>query len=511
MPVYDPNLNFVGSSGYDVNGNPLTTGPRYPSPSTRADYGVQMPDGTVVSVLTGKPWSGKEPRTGQMYQGGKLMTGAPGTVQVPGTQTFINPNDPTQRYKPVSVTKQPDVAQGQQDLMKSFTDSASSALKDFSSYLSTFKDASKTAFGKTAAATDVAPTINNLRTLQSSYAGSLGRNAADYATLNAQNADAERGIVSQAQATLPQYDLAAQAIGDRQLAALMAQNARYKMGSGTPTSLGGADSAILARAVADVNLPLQEQKIARQYDLLQNLSLPVQRDIANRETVRIGQFNPAQVAAIFQSGQGTEQLVQQLKNAAAGMSWQNATQWMTSLGVPAAVQQQILSGQIGQLGQLSNIESLAHYQGLQDVLGVYPSQPTGFSYGGPEYPGVPNRYPRFPATGGTGTLPTGGGGAAPIQVQPVTAAGTPVYPSIGTGTQGPPPPGAYGLNAYGVPQYPGYQPASYSGYAAGASGAGGVPLDYADWINSRPAPYQGTSYTPGGYIGDANVPQETLG
>lgn len=461
MPLDFPTLNYLGSSGFDTSGRYMGGGgPRY-VPNTRADYGVMQPDGTVVSVLTGKPWSGREPRTGQMYQGGKPVTGGPGTVQVPGTDTFINPNDPAQRYKPVSVVKQPDVAAGQQDLMKTFTDAASSALKDFNQYLSTFKDASKTAFDKTAAATDIGPTVQNLRTQQSSYAGSLGQDAADYAALNAANAAAERGVVRRAEETLPQYDLAAQAIGDRQLAALIAQQARYKMGSGTPTSLGGADSAILARAVADVNLPLQEQKIARQYDLLQNLSLPVQRDIANRETARIGQFNPAIAGAIFSSGQGTEQMIQKLKEATAGMSWQNAMQWMTSLGIPAQVQQQILSGQIGQLGQLSQLESMANYQGLQDILGVNPSQPIGYSVGGPSYPTVPLRPPRT----GT-TLPTGYGGAAPITVGPANAA-TPVLAGPGgtiTGSpyQGAPPPGAYAVDAWGRPQYPGYGGANYS-------------------------------------------------
>lgn len=456
-PYYLPSLSFPGSSGYSVYGG-LMTGPTYPQVTTpaRTDYAVQRPDGTYVSILTGQPFSGRDPHSGQNIQGGKLVTGPPGTVQVPGSETFINPNDPSQRYKAVSVTKQPDVAAGQQDLMKSFTDAASSALKDFNQYLSTFKDASKTAFTKTAAATDIAPTVGALRTAQGGYAGSLTRNAADYAALDAANAAAERGIVSQAEATLPQYDLAAQAIGDRQLAALMRQQALYKMGSGTPRSLGGADSAILARAVADVNLPLQEQKIARQYDLLQNLSLPVQRDIANRETARIGSFNPATAAAIFSSGQGTEQMIQQLKQITAGMSWQNATQWMTSIGIPAQVQQQILSGQIGQLGQLSGLESMANYQGLQDVLGSYLSQPTAYSYGGPEYPGIPLRQPRYSTN--TGALPTLGGGTAPLQVQPVTASGVPVYPTIGTGVQGPPPPGAYGMNAYGRPMYPGYAP-----------------------------------------------------
>jgi len=468
MPFnYLPSLNYPGSSGYDVNGNLMTTGPRYPT-STRTDYAVLRPDGTYVSVLTGQPYSGTDPHSGQKIQGGKLMAPASGTVQVPGSDTFINPNDVAARYKPVSVVKQPDVAAGQQDLMKTFSDAASNALKDFNQYLSTFKDASKTAFDKTAAATDVGPTVDNLRRLQSSYAGTLGRNAQDYAALNASNAAAERGIVSDAQNILPQYDLAAQAIGDRQLAELVKQNARYKMGSGTPRSLGGADSAILARAVADVNLPLQEQKIGRQYDLLQNLALPVQRDIANRETARIAQFNPATASSIFSSGQGTEAMIQQLKQVTAGMSWQNATQWMTSLGIPAAVQQQILSGQIGQLGQLSGLESMSHYQGLQDLLGSYLSQPTGYSYGGPEYPGVPLRRPNYPGTS-TGTLPTAGGGAAPIQVQPVTATGTPVYPSIGSRS--------------GVPANTGYN--TYTDQAT-----------YWPGVGLSPAPVYGNNYNP---------------
>ncbi len=454
MPDYLPSLSYPGSSGYSVYGG-LDTGPRYPTASGRADYGVMHPDGTVVSILTGKPWNGREPRTGQMYQGGKQVTGGPGTVQVPGTDQFINPNDPNARYKPVSVTKQPDIAQGQTDLMKTFTDAASGALKDFNQYLASFKAGTGAAFSAGQKAADVTPTVAALGGAQQRYVGDLGATQTAYSNLLGQNAAAERGIVQQATDILPQYDLAAQAIGNRQLDALVQQNARYKMGSGTPTSLGGADAAILARAVADVNLPLQEQKIARQYGLLQNLALPVQNDITNRATQFLGQFNPAIANQIYSSAQGTAQQIQALKQIASTFGYDNALRYMQSIQIPAQIQQQVLSGQIGQLGQLSGLESLANYQGLQDVLGVYPSQPQGYSPGGPEYPNVPLRPPQYPS------VPTGGGGA-PVPVGPV---------------QGPPPPGAYGMNAFGVPQYPGYAPPTRTYPTVDTSGAGGFVGD----------------------------------
>ena len=484
MPTYPTLPGPPGSYGYTAQGSPIgppMTYPNIPAPgTTRTDYGVQRPDGVIVSVLTGLPYSGTDPHTGQQISGGKIVTGGPGTVQVPGTNQFINPNNAAARYQPVSITKQPDVAAGQQDLMKTFTDNASSALKDFSSILAGFKQGTGTAFAAGQTAANVTPTVNALQGAQERYAGSLTGTEQQYADLLKQNAAAETGIVKQAQDILPQYDLAAQNVADRQLAALLQQNALYKMGSGTPRSLGGADTALLTRAVADVQLPTQLDKIQRQYSLLQNLALPVQQDITNRGTQFYGNFSPAIANAIYGSAQNTAQQVQALKQIASTFGYQNALQYMQSIGVPVAIQQQVLSGQIGQLGQLSNLESLSNYQGLQDILGSYLSQPIGFGGGGPQYPNVPLRRPYYPQTN-TGTLPASSGGGAPIPIGP-TATGTgPVYPGGGF-------------------------PAAYVNYGQGASNAGQVPLDYQDWASglygAGPGVATGTTQSsPQAYLG----------
>lgn len=486
MPTYPTLPGPPGTYGYTAQGSPVgppNTYPNIPAPgSARTDYGVQRPDGVIVSVLTGLPYTGTDPHTGQQISGGKIVTGGPGTVQVPGTNTFINPNNAAARYQPVSITKQPDVAAGQQDLMKTFSDNASSALKDFNSILAGFKAGTGTAFKAGETAANVTPTVNALEGAQTAYAGSLTGTQKQYADLLQQNAAAETGIVKQAQDILPQYDLAAQNVADRQLAALLRQNALYKMGSGTPTSLGGADTALLTRAVADVQLPTQLDKIQRQYSLLQNLALPVQQDITNRGTTFYGQFNPAIANAIYGSAQNTAQQVQALKQIASTFGYQNAIQYMQSIGVPVAIQQQVLSGQIGQLGQLSNLESLSNYQGLQDILGSYLSQPVGFGGGGPQYPNVPLRRPVYPPTT-TGTLPAGTGGGAPVAVGPTS-----------TGSTG--------------PAYPGGFPPAYINYAQGASNSGQVPLDYQDWASGLYGGGGGvatgvTQSTPNAYLGGA--------
>jgi hypothetical protein len=235
--------------------------------------------------------------------------------------------------------------------------------------------------------------------------------------LLANNATAEQGIVTQAQNLLPQYDAAARAVADQQMAAVTRNLNKYKMGTGTPGSSGTDEERVLADAAARVYAPFEQAKIDRAQQLLTGLALPVQQDITNRMTSALTQFNPQAQAAIWTSGRATEQDVQNLKQAVASMSYQQALQFMQALGVPVQVQQSILSGQLGQLGQLSTIESGAKYQGLQDILGIVPSQPVGYSMAQPEVPNYPPRY--YP----TAAAPAG---------SPGTAMGPPYVPSPGS-------------------------------------------------------------------------------
>jgi hypothetical protein len=408
------NPSYPGSSGYGINPQTGRYGPVYTPPptTTRQDYAVyDAPTGTYISVLTGKPFTGKDPHTGQAFSLGKAAATTPG-VQVPYSNQIINPNDPTQRYQPVDIVKSPDIAQAESDLMAEFKKSADASLKDFGSYLSNFKSDLDKARTAATAATDIGPTTAALTKQQQDYAASLKGDISQLTDVNAATAAAEQGIVKQAQDVLPQYDAAAKAVVDQQMAAVMGNLNRYKAGSSTPTSLGGDEEAILAAEAAKVYAPFEQAKIDRQLGLLTNLALPVQREIGARQAAAITAFNAPSQAAIFQSGQGTVQQIQQLKQAVAGMSYAQAVQFMQASGIPATIAQQILSGQITDVGALAAIEEQSRYRSLQDVLGVNLSQPVGYNM---RLPGLPTYGPTTPQTPvpTSDTTPTAGPAAVP--------------------------------------------------------------------------------------------------
>lgn len=400
MPItYNPpgNLSYPGSSGYGVTGGRYGLKSMPPPGSVQndpSDYPVYDPaTGKLVSVKTSKSWTGTAP-DGQSYKEGVL---------VPYSDQTINPNDPNQRYKPVDIVKSPDIAAGEKNLMETFNKAAQSSLSDFGSVLNQFKTDTAAARTKLNQATDIGPTIATLQGAQDRYGRSLDTAVSDYAAQNTRQAATERGIVADANRLLPQYDTAAQNIGDRQVQELAKQLSRYKLSGGTPSSMGTDEAQILARGVADVQLPLEQAKIGRQMDLLTNLSLPVERELGAAEVNRIAQFNPAIAGQQFTSTQGTANAIQSLKTQVAGMSIDAAIKFMQAQGVPGQIINQVLAGQISNLGALGQIEDQSRYRGLQDVLGANLSQPTGYNTASPAYPTVNTRYPTTTRTGSTGS------------------------------------------------------------------------------------------------------------
>jgi len=354
-----------------------------------------------INSRTKQPYTGKSPQTGYYISNGRVTAPPPG-VSTPG----IDPNNVQQRYKAVSIPKQPDVSAETSDLLTTFKKQADASLQDFSSYLNDFKKNLGTAQTAAAAASSpatVGKEAADMQAQQRQYAQSLDASQKALADLNAQTAAQEQGAVAQAQGLLPSYDAAAQAIADRQMQAVVGNLSRYKMGTGTPTSAGSDESRILANAASDVYLPLERDKINKQYDIISNLQLPVTRDIAGRETSRIAQFDPMVAGQKFQSGIATDKDVQALRDQVRNMTYEDAVRFMQAAQIPVSIQQAILSGNIGQLGQLSQLETASNYQGLQDLLGA---NITPATYYNQQFPGgFPSRYP---STAGTGT---GGGGA----------------------------------------------------------------------------------------------------
>ena len=330
-----------------------------------------------------------DPVTGQYID---PATRQPVGVPVPYSPgKYINPNDPNQRYQAVNIVKSPEVASATQKLMDTFTKTASTALDDFNSYLSNFRNQIGTAATKSAAATDIGPFSQAMRGYQGAYSDALNQAKGDYANLNRETAGNLTGIVDEARGLIPEYDAAINRLRDYQVGQSQANiNARYSAGA-TPRSMGSGLARELMRAESAITVPLEQAKIAQRYNVLGQYALPVATDIANRETNRIANFNPMVAAQQFQSGTATEQTIQQLAMVTANMSYDNALRYLQSLSVPWDTQQRILSGQIAQLGGLNQLYAGSRYQGLQDVLGTNVTPTIGYNLNLPGYPGAP-RY-----------------------------------------------------------------------------------------------------------------------
>lgn len=419
---------------------------------------------------TKEPWTGKLPNGLNVNQG-----------KVVADPTAINPNDPNQRYRPIDLPKDVQISTAADDLLKNFTKSANDGMSHFNDLLDQFKGATGAAFKNSQAAVAAAPgTAARLQAGQSRYENALNDASSQYAHLNASDAAAQHNIVDRANALLPQYDQAAQNIGDRQVQELQKMVSRYKLGTGTPTSLGSDESKILARGLQDVLLPIEQAKIGRRYDILSNLELPIQRDITGRETNRIGSFLPSVAGSAFSSGQATDQAVQGLRERVANMSLTDAVRFMQASGVPIQMMQQIIGSNIGHLGQLAQLKDSSRYRGLMDVLGMNLSQPQGAAFNG----SVPNFAP-------------GGGGR---YSSPLLA---PNAPTSVSGTAG-----ASATNplSIGGADYAGYQPQYVNGTLTGMIPRGGAPtrinMDPNAGMYGNDGTQTGSTYNPatGAYI-----------
>jgi hypothetical protein len=336
----------------------------------------------------------------------------------------------------VDIVKDPAVADATKSLLDTFKQSTADSLKGFQDYLDQFRKDTSSALTASKAAQNITPTVNTLTGNQTAYNASLDKSTAaqaaelekakaDYAALNAANATTQRGIVQKGYNELPAYDAAGNAIADRQMQTVVQNLSRYKLGTGTPTSLGSDESRILAQGAADVMLPLKQSQIARRYDLFGN-EANVESGLYGAERNRVASFNPDVAAREFSASQGTAQqefqsgqvtanTIQNLKERVAQMSYQDAIRFFDLVGVPAQIRQQILGGQISQLGQLAQLNDLSRYRGLSDRLGVNLSQPQYAGFSAPGFP-APSRNP--PSSPGNQPAPGLPASNAPKQIGP---------------------------------------------------------------------------------------------
>lgn len=403
--------------------DPNLNGPKdWITPPASGDTYWDPVSGTIKSK------SGEQSKRNLAMGGGGPATD-PNLVKVPYSDRYINPNDPNQRYNPVDIVKSPDIDSARTTLMDTFKKGAADALTGFDDYLGQFKDMLNVARTKSSQATDPSQTIARLRQLENRYDTSLDANGQEYRDLNSDTAARERAIVQESRDLLPSFDTARDRVRDLQTQMLQNQVSRYKAGSGTPRSLGSSEEAQLVNGAGRIAVPLELAKINQRYDILSRYALPVEQDIAGRETNRIASYTPAQLAAQFQAGTFTATTIQQLLQQTSQMAQEDAVRFMQAIGVPEQIRQQILSGQITELGALNQLEDQSRYRGLQDVLGAMPTQTQTYSTGTPGYP-APSRY----------------GGPSTVNIYGDPRAGTPASNASGIARPpvGAPPAGAQG-------------------------------------------------------------------
>lgn len=455
MPQY--NLNFQGSSGFGVlpggrYGRLTSTPPRNPG-AGNPDHAIwDASSGRVVSFNTGQPFSGVDPGTGKNFNNG-IEVAPPN----PATQPF------NERYQPREIIRSPETARAQTDLMEQFRSNASSALQDFNSQLSRYRDDVNAARSASHAATDVAPTVAALQSAQRDYGSSLTTADQRYQAALDEAAARERGIVTQAQ-DYSGFDTALNNALAHNLDVVRGNVSRYKMGTSTPRSMGSAENAMLMAGATAASVPIELARQQRRYDVLTGLAMPTERDIAGRNIAYAGGFLPGTAASRYGAETGTAMNVQNLLSQAATAGFTNAAAYLQAYGMPAMLQQQILTGQITELEALRQIEEAARYRTVEDTAGMPITQPVSYNMALPGYPSYPTRYPRA--------------GAGPVVVSPGRST-APAYPS-GLDQYG------IGIPYRGIP-YRGILPEA--GITPGYLGPTRYPVSYAHSTPNTPPPF----------------------
>lgn len=340
--------------------------------------------------------------------------------RIKSTTTAVSPTGGTASlYQPLQITKSAALASGANDLMAAFKSGADS-IPGYSDLLNQAKTISgnfKNAYNRTNQALDLTGYAAGQRGADAGAAAmtrGYGAQANDilsrYAGNDERYAGELRDITGRAYGMLPEFDTAARNIGDEQIARMLGQVSRYKIAGGN-LGVGGDELRKIARGVANVELPLEQQRIQRMYDVLTGVELPSQREIANREATRLTNVELPTQRDLYGLNQNdilrskqTEQHLKQLEMTTAGMSMQAARDYLQSLALPVELIQQILqrknqtlAGQIANLSGIGNIEDQAYYRGLEYTPGANLTHPVQYNM---TLPPLPSSFPSRFSGGG---------------------------------------------------------------------------------------------------------------
>ena len=281
QPIYGANGAITG---YSQPGLPAAQASVAPSP-------VYNPtNNTYSNPSTGAPIWNAQTNTFS-NSGGQPFSGTyNGITYVNGQSQQQLANSPSV-YQALNITKSAPIASATGNLLNTFNQGANLNTGDFSNFLNEAQNATNaatTAFNNDQNAYNLSPLASTLNNLNTGYAaGGNALNASFGNTGNALNQDysatlsnldtQENADMAQANAMLGQYDTAANNIGNEQIQALQQNLDRYKLGSGTPTSLSSGEEQALIQGVGNIELPLQQAEINQAYNVLNNTQIPLQQ------------------------------------------------------------------------------------------------------------------------------------------------------------------------------------------------------------------------------------------
>lgn len=412
-----------------VGYNPVTG--KYGAPPAWQPTAVYSPaSNSYANSTPGNPsWNGQQwvsSTTGQPYSGSYF-----GQNYVNGQTYQQMQNNPSQAYTPITIPKSPAIAGAASSLTNAFNNGLSLQNNDFSDFLSAANNATNaatTGFNNDMnTAYNLGPLsstlgglnagyANNANALNTGFAGTAGQLNTNYSNVLSNLGNQENSAVSQAYGMLPQYDQALTDIGQQEQNALTEQISKYAAAGGTPQGLGSNEEQTLALGIGQAEVPLEEAKIGQNYNILQNMQVPLEQQQAAGQIGQLQNFTLPLANTIYGQGMNTLNTeygqqyntatgLQNLAIQIAGKPISEAVQYMQAMGVPAQVQQAILSGNVSNLAGLSNIWQGANYQGLQNNFGNSVSPVQGSSFVSPGYGGGNTNYGlNMPSS----TLPTPG-------------------------------------------------------------------------------------------------------
>jgi hypothetical protein len=440
------NTTYTGS-GYTTNfiGGAPIPGPTYTppggSPEPLSDYNSADPSGTGKNTFN--------PQTGLNAQG--LTPGQQAAQDYTNSTAGVNTVKSTPIQNTINTTL------GNENQLQT------TELQTFNDYLkqaqqqqqqqeqSIAADQSTIAKLPTELNTELSNAVTQFANTGAQITGQVG-------ALNTANANTVNTNIANLAALDQQQTTAEQAAAQKAVADAQATNAARYSAGGTPNSGGGYQEALAANTEAGIMLPVTAAGFARQANQLQNYISPQQQQLYAQNIAQLTGLELPLAQTLAGMGITNAQQVSQLQQALVGKTLSEQIQFLSTLGIPVQMAQQLAQSLPSAVGQLSatnlNNNQYALTQNYQNPLaGGLPTT----NYGLPNQGGgfAPQNY-RSP--GGSPSLPNSYGvqsGQQPLQSNPNQGPGMPQPVTVSS-------PGAYYNSPGGGVPYTG--PTSYSGF-----------------------------------------------